>query len=416
MEENILRIVTSGNVDDGKSTLLGRLLYDSKSILEEQLESLKKISEKKGEREINLAFLVDGLKSEREQGITIDVAYRYFSTPKRNFILIDSPGHTQYTKNMITGASNADVGIIIIDASRGIKDQTKRHFFILSLLGIREIIICINKMDLVDFDENKFNSLRSEILEISRKYETKSNLTFIPISALNGDNIIKKSTYTQWYHEKTLLEILEQINIENKEKDQLRFPIQGTIRLNEDKFKDYRAYTGRIENGSIKKGDKIKILPSGIKTNVKEIITFKTTKKEAISGESISISLEDKIDIIRGDMIVKEQDNPIISKKFNSIICWMGDKALDLETEYIIKQTTKETPSKIKNILYKLDISNLKKDYNDKEINQNDIFSGFIETSSEIVYDKFSECKKTGCFIIIDRTTNETIGAGIITD
>lgn len=416
MENKILRIVTSGNVDDGKSTLLGRLLYDSKSIFEEQLESLKKISERKGEKEINLAFLVDGLKSEREQGITIDVAYRYFSTPKRNFILIDSPGHLQYTKNMITGASNADVGLIIIDALNEIKEQTKRHFFILSLLDIKEIIVCINKMDLVNFDENRFNSVKREILEISRKYETKSNLTFIPISALKGDNIIKKSSNTPWYKGKTLIEILEEIDIREEEKNQFRFPIQGVIQMNNKDFQNYRAYTGRIERGSIKKGDRIKILPSSIKTKVKEIITFKTTKNEATSGESISISLEDNLDIGRGDIVVKEYDTPIISKNFNSIICWVGDKALDLEKEYIIKQTTKETPSKIKNILYKLDISNLKKDYNDKEINQNDIFSASIETSSEIVYDKFSECKKTGCFIIIDKITNETIGAGIITD
>ena len=419
MEDNylnmdLLRFTTAGSVDDGKSTLIGRLLYDSKSIFEDQLEAIETASQKKGEENINLALLTDGLRAEREQGITIDVAYRYFATPNRKFIIADTPGHIQYTRNMVTGASTANLAIILVDARNGIVEQTKRHSFIASLLGIPHIVYCINKMDLVDYNQKEYEKLKTDLVGFSSKLKTK-DVRFIPISALNGDNVVNRSTNMNWYEGSTLLHTLENIHIASDHNHiDCRFPIQNVIRPQKTEFHDYRGYAGRIAGGVFKKGDKVTILPSGFKSIIKSIDTFSGEISEAFAPMSITMCLEDDIDISRGDMIVRENNQPNTSQDIELMVCWMDEKHLQSKGKYVIKHTSKEVRCMVKNIQYKMDINTLHRLEGEATIGANDIARISIRTTQPLLFDSYSTNRNTGSVIIIDEGTNNTVGAGMI--
>ena len=411
---DLLRFTTAGSVDDGKSTLIGRLLYDSKSIFEDQMEAIEKASQQKGEENINLALLTDGLRAEREQGITIDVAYRYFATPKRKFIIADTPGHIEYTRNMVTGASTANLAIILVDARNGIVEQTRRHSFIASLLGIHHIIYCINKMDLVNYDQKVFSSISSELKSFSSKLKTK-DITFIPISALKGDNVVNRGENMNWYSGSTLLHTLENIHIaSDRNLIDCRFPVQYVIRPQNEKFHDYRGYAGRIESGIFKKGDQVMVLPSGFSSKIKTIDTFDGELSEAHSPMSVAITLEDDIDISRGDMIVRENNSPTPEQNIDLMLCWLSNTSLKLGGKYTVKHTSKEARCIIKNILYKVDINTLHRIQDDPNIQANDIARVSIRTTQPFFIDSYSENKATGSVIIIDESTNNTVGAGMI--
>lgn len=414
LDMELLRFTTAGSVDDGKSTLIGRLLYDSKSIFEDQYEAVKKASERMGESYVNLALLTDGLRAEREQGITIDVAYRYFATPKRKFIIADTPGHIQYTRNMVTGASTANLAIILVDARKGVIEQTKRHAFIASLLKIPHMIICINKMDLVDYDQTVYENIQKEIKNFASKLQTH-DIRFIPISALNGDNVVDSSPNMPWYKGSTLLYLLENIHIASDENMvDCRFPVQFVIRPNNNDFHDYRGYAGRIAGGIFKPGDKIMVLPSGFTSVIKAIDTFDGPVIEAFPPMSVTIRLEDEIDISRGDMIVRENNCPEVGQDFDIMICWMNEKKLQLNYKYNIKHTSKDARCIIKNIRYKVDVNTLHRIENDFEVGMNDIARIQIRTTQPFFYDKYKINRSTGSVIIIDEGTNETVGAGMI--
>ncbi len=419
MEDNylnmdLLRFTTAGSVDDGKSTLIGRLLYDSKSIFEDQLEAIETASHKKGEEQINLALLTDGLRAEREQGITIDVAYRYFATPNRKFIIADTPGHIQYTRNMVTGASTANLAIILVDARNGIVEQTKRHSFIASLLGIPHIVYCINKMDLVDHNQKEYEKLKSDLVGFSSKLKTK-DVRFIPISALNGDNVVNRSTNMSWYEGSTLLHTLENIHIASDHNHiDCRFPIQNVIRPQKKEFHDFRGYAGRIAGGVFKRGDKVVVLPSGFESTIKSIDTFSGQIEEAFAPMSITMCLEDNIDISRGDMIVRKNNQPDISQDIELMVCWMDEKPLQSKGKYIIKHTSKEVRCMVKNIQYKIDINTLHRIENEITIAANDIGRISIRTTQPLLFDNYSTNRITGSVIIIDEGTNNTVGAGMI--
>ena len=411
---DLLRFTTAGSVDDGKSTLIGRLLYDTKSIFEDQLEAIETASEKKGEENVNLALLTDGLRAEREQGITIDVAYRYFATPNRKFIIADTPGHIQYTRNMVTGASTANLAIILVDARNGIVEQTKRHSFIAALLGIPHIVYCINKMDLVDYDQKKYEKLKSDLVGFSSKLKTK-DIRFIPISALNGDNVVNRSSKMIWYEGSTLLHTLENIHIASDHNHiDCRFPVQNVIRPQKKEFHDFRGYGGRIAGGVFKKGDKVTILPSGFESIIKSINTFDGEISEAFAPMSITICLEDDIDISRGDMIVRENNQPISSQDIDLMVCWMDEKPLQLRGKYIIKHTSKEVRCMVKNIQYKMDINTLHRIEEGVQIGANDIARISIRTTKPLFFDNYSKNRNTGSLILIDEGTNNTVGAGMI--
>ena len=419
MEDNylnmdLLRFTTAGSVDDGKSTLIGRLLYDSKSIFEDQLEAIETASQKKGEEKINLALLTDGLRAEREQGITIDVAYRYFTTPNRKFIIADTPGHIQYTRNMVTGASTANLAIILVDARNGIVEQTKRHSFIASLLGIPHIVYCVNKMDLVDYSQIEYEKLKSDLVGFSSKLKTQ-DVRFIPISALNGDNVVNRSSKMDWYEGSTLLHTLENIHIASDHNHiDCRFPVQHVIRPQKKEFHDYRGYAGRIAGGVFKKGDKVTVLPSGFESSIKSIDTFNGEIAEAFAPMSITICLDDDIDISRGDMIVRENNQPNISQDIDLMICWMDETPLKLRGKYVIKHTSNEVRCVVKNIQYKMDINTLHRLENEISIEANDIARISIRTTKPLFFDNYSTNRNTGSVIIIDEGTNNTVGAGMI--
>ena len=411
---DLLRFTTAGNVDDGKSTLIGRLLYDSKSIFEDQMEAIENTSSKKGEEKVNLALLTDGLRAEREQGITIDVAYRYFSTPKRKFIVADTPGHIQYTRNMVTGASTANLAIILVDARNGIVEQTKRHSFIASLLGIPHIIYCINKMDLVDYDCKVFSKIKDELTGFSSKLNTK-DIRFIPISALNGDNIVNRSNKMEWYQGSTLIHTLENIHIASDfNLIDCRFPVQNVIRPQKKEFHDFRGYAGRIAGGIFKKEDKVVVLPSGIQSKIKSIINFNKEIEEAHTPMSVTITLSDDMDISRGDMIVRENNQPRMLKEIELMICWLGESPLAEKGKYAIKHTSNEARGIVKEILYKIDINSLHRNVDDKKINCNDIARVSIKLSQPLLVDKYNDNRSTGSLILIDENTNNTVGAGMI--
>ena len=414
LDMELLRFTTAGSVDDGKSTLIGRLLYDSKTLFSDQIETIEKVSQKRGEN-LNLALLMDGLKAEREQGITIDVAYRYFATPNRKFIIADTPGHVQYTRNMVTGASTANLAIILVDARNGVVEQTHRHIFIASLLQIPHFVICINKMDLVDFKEDVYKEIKKEIKNFVSKLNVK-DMYFIPISALLGDNVVDKSKNMGWYEGPTLLYLLENIHIASDENlIDCRFPVQYVLRPRDDKFHDYRGYAGKIESGIFKPGDKVHVLPSGFETKIKSIEGQDNKKlKEAFPPMSVSIQLEDDLDVSRGDMIVRENNLPIISQDIDLMICWMNKKKLQIGNKYIIRHTTNETKCLVKEILYKLDINTLHRIEDAKTLELNEIGRIKIRTAKPLFYDEYKDNRSTGCIIFIDENTNETVAAGMI--
>lgn len=410
----LLRFTTAGSVDDGKSTLIGRLLYDSKSIFEDQLESIAESSKKKGSKDIDLSLLTDGLRAEREQGITIDVAYRYFSTPKRKFIIADTPGHIQYTRNMVTGASTADVAVILVDARNGVLEQTIRHTFIATLLDLKHIIFCVNKMDLVGFSEERFNEIVRDIKNLANKTNAKS-IHIIPISAKYGDNVVSKSDNLIWYSGETFFELLENLKIVDDYSDKrARFPVQYVIRPNNDEYHDYRGYAGRVAGGRFIVGESVVILPSMFKSKIKSIEVYHQTLSDAKSGDSVIITLNDDIDISRGDMIVPEDNLPQITREFNSIICWFNERNLELRKKYILRTQTLECKSIISDVNYKININTLEKDYQIKNIIMNDIASVLIKTAQNVFIDRYVDNHVTGSFILIDEGTNETVAAGMI--
>lgn len=413
-KSELLRFTTAGSVDDGKSTLIGRLLYDSKAIFEDQMEALEIASKKSGHEEINLALLTDGLRAEREQGITIDVAYRYFATPKRKFIIADTPGHVQYTRNMVTGASTANAAIILIDARHGVIEQTLRHAFIASLLQIPHLIVCINKMDLVDFDEEIFEKIHDDFMGFSAKLDVQ-DIRFIPISALKGDNVVMRSKKMDWYNGPTLMYLLETIYIasDNNNIDP-RFPVQYVIRPQTKEFPDYRGYGGRIAGGTFKKGDNVHILPSGFSSTIKSIDFYKESLEMAHTPQSVTITLNDEIDISRGDMIVRENNKPKVGQDIDVMVCWLNEKALVPGGKYAVKHTSNDVRCMIKEVKYKIDINTLGRNSVDKQINMNDIARISIRTTKPLFYDSYRKNRITGSLILIDEGTNETVCAGMI--
>ena len=414
LDMELLRFTTAGSVDDGKSTLIGRLLYDSKAIFEDQMELLEETSKQRGEEGINLALLTDGLRSEREQGITIDVAYRYFATPKRKFIIADTPGHIQYTRNMVTGASTANLALLLIDARHGVIEQTKRHAFIASLLQIPHIAVCINKMDLADYNKDTFEKIKSDFEDFASKLEIK-DIHFIPISALNGDNIVDRSENMNWYEGSTLIHLLENIHIGSDHNHvDCRFPVQFVVRPQSDKYPDYRGYAGRIEGGVFKPGDEVTILPSGFKSKIKSIDTFDGEAKEAFSPMSVCITLTDDIDISRGDMLVRENNKPTIDQDVEVMICWMNEKKMMPNGKYAIRHTSQTTRCIIKEVKYKMDINSLHRMEDEKEIGLNDIGRVTIRTTKPLFFDRYTRNRNTGSIILVDEATNETVAAGMI--
>tara|TARA_Y100001933_G_scaffold264604_1_gene331231 strand:- start:3735 stop:5069 length:1335 start_codon:yes stop_codon:yes gene_type:complete len=411
----LLRLSTAGSVDDGKSTLIGRLLYDTKSVMKDQYEAVRATSKKKGEEEVNLAYLTDGLKSEREQGITIDVAYRYFNTANRKFIISDTPGHVQYTRNMITGASKSNVAIILVDARNGISEQTRRHSFIASLLKIPHVIYAVNKMDLINYDEAKFNKIKNDLKKFSAKLRC-NDIRFIPISALKGDNVTTKSTKTRWYKGGHLLGMLENIEIfsDNNLVD-ARFDIQTVIRPHSDKWHDFRGYAGKIVSGRFEKGHKVQVLPSGFETRIKDMRLYKDELTEACTPASIVMQLEDDIDAGRGDMIARVDNLPKSKNNFDAMICWMSEDQMLPRKKYILKHGSNEVTAMIMKKVYTLDVNTFSKaDGQSLKVGLNDIARISIKTSKPINFDPFESNRANGSFILIDTQTNETIAAGMI--
>ncbi|MDA3952221.1 MAG: GTP-binding protein [Bacteroidales bacterium] len=414
LDMELLRFTTAGSVDDGKSTLIGRLLYDSKAIFKDQMESIEKASLKTGDGEVNLALLTDGLRAEREQGITIDVAYRYFATPKRKFIIADTPGHVQYTRNMVTGASTANVALVLIDARKGVIEQTLRHAFIASLLQIPHIIVCINKMDLVDYKEETFNKIKSDFDKISTKLDVH-DIRFVPISAKLGDNVVDRSKNMDWYDGPTLMYLLENIHIASDiNHNDTRFPVQYVIRPMKDEYHDYRGYAGRIEGGVFRTGEKVKVLPSGLTSKIKSIDVFGGHVEEAFAPQSVTISLEDDIDISRGDLIIKDNGLPNSSQDIEMMICWFHEKPMVLGGKYVIKHTTNDLKCVIRDVKYRIDVNTLDHDVDNKTIGLNDIAKIAIKTTKPLHYDSYRKNRKMGSIILIDPATNNTVGAGMI--
>lgn len=413
-KNQLLRFTTAGSVDDGKSTLIGRLLYDSKAIFDDQLQAVENTSKKKGHDNIDLAMFTDGLKEEREQGITIDVAYRYFTTPKRKFIIADTPGHIQYTRNMITGASTANAAIILVDARHGVIEQTKRHSFIASLLQIPHIIVCVNKMDLVDYDEAVYNEIVSNYEALSSKLVTQ-DIAYIPISALHGDNVVNRSNNMDWYKGATLLYTLETMHISNDlNKIDARFPVQTVIRPQREGFIDYRGYAGRIASGMFRKGDEIVALPSGFTSKIKSIDNYDGELDEAFVPMSVSITLEDDIDISRGDMIVRTNNRPETSQEFDVMLCWLSNKPSQPRAKYTVIHTENSQKAMVKNILYKIDINTFNRIKETDSFEMNEIGRATIRTTKPLMIDPYGTNRTTGSIILIDDMTNETVAAGMV--
>lgn len=410
----LLRFTTAGSVDDGKSTLIGRLLYDSKSIFEDQLEAVEEASRSRGNEEVNLALLTDGLRAEREQGITIDVAYRYFATPKRKFIIADTPGHIQYTRNMVTGASTADLAVILVDARHGIMEQTVRHSYIASLLAIKEVVVCVNKMDLVDFSQEVFDKIVADYKEMSSSIEL-GNVTFIPISAKLGDNVVNKSENMPWYTGKALLDFLETVQLPVESEDSMRLPVQYVVRPISDKFPDFRGYAGRLAEGSIKKGDKIKVYPSEMTSSVTGVYLGEKELETAVSPESVDITLSDDIDISRGDVIVAvDGKQPHMEQEVLLNVCWFRNSPMLQGKKYVIRHATQQTLGIIKDIEYKIDINTREKEYGVDKLIMNDIARVRIKTADPLIFDYYKDNRTMGSLIFIEEGTNDTVGAGMI--
>lgn len=412
--KSLLRFTTAGSVDDGKSTLIGRLLYDSKSIFEDQMDHIVQSGKRLGREELDLSLLTDGLRAEREQGITIDVAYRYFATPARKFIIADTPGHIQYTRNMVTGASTADLAVILIDARKGVLEQTIRHSFIASLLDIRHIIFCVNKMDMINWSEADFNRIVADLGKLVEKLGIR-DARYIPLSAKYGDNVVDRSLNMSWYTGKTFLSLIETIEIEkNKDPENKRFPVQTIIRPHTMEFHDYRGYAGRVAGGVFRPGDEVMVLPSMRRSKIKSIDMFGKTLSESISGDSVAISLEDQIDISRGDMIATPDDLPVISQDINLMVCWFNELPLKNGGRYLVRNNSNEAGCIIKNVNYRLNINTLEKDTDNITVQMNDIADINIKTSKPLFFDSYKKNNITGSLILIDEGTNETVAAGMI--
>ena len=409
----LLRFTTAGSVDDGKSTLIGRLLYDSKAIFEDQLEAIEATSKKSGKDEVDLALLTDGLRAEREQGITIDVAYRYFATPKRKFIIADTPGHVQYTRNMVTGASTANLAIVLVDARHGVIEQTIRHAFIASLLQIPHVVICVNKMDLVDYNEEVYEKIKKQFTDFSAKLDLP-DVRFIPISALKGDNVVHQSKNMDWYSGTTLMYTLENIYISSDVNlIDTRFPVQYVIRPQTKEYPDFRGFAGRLASGTLKVGDDIKVLPSGFTSKVKSVHLFEDKLEKAYAPQSVTITLEDEIDISRGDMIIRENNTPKIDQDIDLMICWLGNEPMRLNGKYALKHTSNDVRCMIKEVVYKVDINSLERD-DDTSFKMNDIGRIKIRTTKPLFYDSYRKNRITGSVVLIDEATNNTVCAGMI--
>ena len=407
--KSLLRFTTSGSVDDGKSTLIGRLLYETNCIFEDQYAAVAKTSERRGDERVDLALLLDGLAAEREQGITIDVAYRYFTTARRKFIIADTPGHEQYTRNMVTGASTSELAIILIDARHGVLTQSKRHGFLISLLQIPHLVVAVNKMDLVDYNEKIFDDIVRDYSEFSQKLEI-SDITFIPISALEGDNVTTRSKNTEWYDGHTLLHLLENVHVTaDKNYIDFRFPVQYVLRPD----LDFRGFSGTITSGTIKVGEEIAALPSGKTSRIQSIVTFDGNLESAFAGQAVTLRLEDEIDISRGDMIVRRHNLPNVTNEFDATICWMDERRTDLNTQYILKQTTHKVKAHITGIHYKIDVNTLHREDTDR-FELNEIGRVSIKTSRPVFFDNYRTNHGTGSFILIDPVTNQTAAAGMI--
>lgn len=416
LDMDLLRFTTAGSVDDGKSTLIGRLLYDSKAIFEDQLEAVEKSSKSRGDEHVNLALLTDGLRSEREQGITIDVAYRYFATPKRKFIIADTPGHIQYTRNMVTGASTANLAILLVDARKGVIEQTCRHAFIANLLRIQHIVVCVNKMDLVDWSEETYNGIVEDFKKFASRLDNIVEVTFIPASALLGDNIVDKSGNMPWYQGPTLLYHLETVYIGSDENHiDARFPVQWVIRPHSDKWHDFRGFAGRIAGGVFKPGDKVQVLPSGFESTIKGIHTMDGELAEAFAPMSVAVTLNDEIDISRGDMIVKPNNPPEPTQDIEAMICWFSsEKKLAGRGKYTIRHTERECKAIVSEVKYKVNINTLHKIEDDLVFSLNDIGRISLRTSAPLIADSYKRNRISGSFVLIDEQTNETVAAGMI--
>ena len=410
----LLRFTTAGSVDDGKSTLIGRLLYDSKSIFQDQYDAIEEVSKRRGEEGVNFALLTDGLKAEREQGITIDVAYRYFSTPKRKFIIADTPGHIQYTRNMVTGASTANVALVLIDARQGVLEQTRRHAIIASLLQIPHLVVCINKMDLVDYNQEVYDRIHDDFESFASKLDVH-DVSFIPISALRGDNVVDRSTNMPWYEGSTLLYYLENVHIASDYNFiDCRFPVQYVIRPYNDEYHDYRGYAGRIAGGIFKKGDEVMLLPSGFTTRISKIETFDGELEEAFPPMSVTMHIEEDFDVSRGDMIVRVNNVPRQEQEVDLMICWFNEKPLQERGKYILRHTTKEARCIIREVRYRMDVNTLHRDMNSKQISMNDIARISIRSTLPLFVDPYNKNRITGSVILIDEGTNETVAAGMV--
>lgn len=415
-ESSLLRFTTAGSVDDGKSTLIGRLLYDCKSIFEDQLAAVEESSKRRGDEHVNLALLTDGLRAEREQGITIDVAYRYFATPKRKFIIADTPGHIQYTRNMVTGASTADLAIILIDARQGVVEQTRRHAFLASLLRIQQVVLSVNKMDLVDFDQKVFDTIHGEFMKFAGGLANPIQVTAIPMSALNGDNVVEASEKMPWYTGPTLLEHLETVKVHLGEAhDAARYPVQWVIRPMSDEHHDYRGYAGRVASGTFQVGDEVLALPAGLTSTITGIHTFEGNAQKTEPALSYSIELADEIDISRGDLLAKPENPPQVTQNLDAMICWFSEKKMKTRGRFYLRHTTREVRAVVQEVVYKVDISTLDKLVDQTEFSMNDIGCIRLRLATPIFADPYSENRITGSFVLVDEQTNNTVAAGMIT-
>ena len=409
----LLRFITAGSVDDGKSTLIGRLLHDSKSIFDDQLSAITRTTSKRGMKGVDLSLLTDGLQAEREQGITIDVAYRYFATPKRKFIIADTPGHEQYTRNMVTGASTANLAIILIDARKGVLVQSRRHTYLASLVGIPHLVVAVNKMDLVDYSREVFERICRDFAAFAEGLKLH-NITYIPMSALNGDMVVERGDNLPWYEGVTLIDLLENIPIDHDiNLDDFRFPVQLVCRPQTEELHDFRGYMGRIESGSIQVGDAVTVLPSGLTSRIKEIVTYDGLLDHAIAPQSVTLTIEDHLDISRGDMLVKTEQKPRVTKEFEAMLCWLSEQALDPKRKYLIKHTTRIVKAQVSRINYRVDVNTLNREAVDI-FKMNDIGRVTLKVQQPLVCDDYEHNHATGSFIIIDEASNNTVAAGMI--
>ena len=414
---DILRFATAGSVDDGKSTLIGRLLNDTKTVFADQIAAVERTSRERGEEHVNLALLTDGLRAEREQGITIDVAYRYFATPKRKFIIADTPGHIQYTRNMVTGASTADLALVLVDARNGIVEQSRRHAFLTTLLQVPHLVLCVNKMDLVDYSQEVFEDIRAEFAAFASKLRVP-DLTVIPVSALHGDNVVTRSEKMPWYHGASLLHHLENIHIaSDRNLIDVRFPVQYVIRPQSDAWHDYRGYAGQIAGGVLKKGDEVMVLPSGFTSTIASIDTADGEVEEAYPPMSVSIRLTDQIDISRGDLLCRPSNKPQVSQDIDAMICWMDESShLQVGGKYAIKHTTRSTRTIVKHLQYRIDVNSLHRDELPEALRLNEIGRVRLRTTTPLVCDDYGRNRGTGGFVLVDEATNKTVAAGMISE